>query len=204
MDLHQQTTAKKRPESDEAFDLDSLLNGDREEFEKLVRKESPRLFRVILRIVGNENEAESVMQEAYLQAFKHLETFRRESKFTTWLYAIGINLARASLRKARRVARLDEVDIDRLQPTFSKGMYVESFDSWNPQKIAELEDRKRIVHEAIDSLPDDYGVIVTLRDIEELSTAETAAILNITEGAARVRLHRARQALRHLLDDHFR
>lgn len=185
-------------------DLDSLLDGDREEFEKLVRRESPRLFRVILRIVGDGNEAENIMQETYLQAFRRLSTFRRESKFTTWLYAIGINLARAALRKARRVSRLDETDIDRLQPTFSKGMYVESFESWDPQRIAELEDRKRIVREAVDRLPDDYRTIIILRDLEELSTAEAAAILRITEGATRVRLHRARQALRHLLDEHFK
>lgn len=188
----------------EELDLEALLDGDRREFERLVRMESPRLFRVILRIVGDAVEAESVMQETYLQAFKRLSTFRRESKFTTWLYAIGINLARASLRKSRRLSRLDEEEIDRMQPTFSKGMYVETFDAWNPQKLAEREDRKRIVHAAIDRLPDDYRTVVILRDIEEHSTAETAAILKITEGAARVRLHRARQALRHLLDEHFR
>ncbi len=198
MDNQRHTIANGDP------DLDALLDGDREEFEKMVLRESPRLFRVILRIVGDAAEAESVMQETYLQAFKRLSTFRRESKFTTWLYAIGINLARAALRKAKRVTRLDEAELDRMQPTFSRGMYVETFDAWNPQKLAEREERKRIVHAAIDRLPDDYRTIVTLRDIEELSTAEAAAILNITEGAVRVRLHRARQALRHLLDEHFR
>ncbi len=204
MAFHQYMTTTDTAGPDEKVDLDKLLDGDRQEFEKLVRIESPRLFRVILRIVGDGNEAESVMQETYLQAFRRLGTFRRESKFTTWLYAIGINLARAALRKARRVSRLDESDIDRLQPTFSKGMYVENFDSWSPQRIAEIEDRKRIVHEAIARLPEEYRTIVTLRDIEELSTAEAAEILSITDGAARVRLHRARQALRHLLDEHFR
>lgn len=200
-EAHQRMTTKMNPA--EEIDLDALLDGDQEEFEKLVRKESPRLFRVIVRVVGDENEAESVMQETYLQAYQRLDTFRRESKFTTWLYAIGINLARASLRKSKRLSVLEEADIDRMQPTFSKGMYVESFQSWNPQKMAEISDRKRIVHDAIDQLPPDYRSIVILRDIEELSTAEAAAILNITEGAARVRLHRARQALRQLLDEHF-
>lgn len=204
MDVHQEVITKATPVADAELDLDALLDGDRQEFERLVLRESPRLFRVILRIVGDTNEAESVMQETYLQAFKRLDTFRKESKFTTWLYAIGINLARAALRKTRRISTFAEADIERLQPAFSKGMYVESFESWNPQRIAELEDRKRIVHAAIARLPDDYRTIVTLRDIEELSTAEAAAILNITDGAARVRLHRARQALRQLLDEHFR
>lgn len=186
------------------FDLEALLRGDRDEFEKVVHRESPRLFRVIRRIVRDDDEAENVMQEAYLQAYRTLDRFRGESKFTTWLYAIAINLARAALRKSRRFSTLESVDVDRLQPHFSRGMYVESFDSWNPQKLAERQDRKRIVREAIDRLPPDYRAIVTLRDIEELSTSEAAAMLNISEGAARVRLHRARQALRKLLDEHFR
>lgn len=186
------------------IDLDALLQGDRDEFEKVVRKESPRLFRIIRRIVRDDDEAESVMQDAYLQAYRTIDQFRRESKFTTWLYAIAINLARASLRKSRRFSPLDSVDVERLQPHFNRGMYVESFDSWSPQKLAERQDRKRIVRQAIERLPADYRAIVTLRDIEELSTSETAAILNISEGATRVRLHRARQALRKLLDEHFR
>ena len=204
MDVQPNIPAKPPPADEGELDLEALLAGDREEFEKLVRAESPRLYRIILRIVGDAAEAESVMQETYLQAYKRLSTFRRESKFTTWLYAIGINLARAALRKAKRTTRLDEADIDRMQPTFSKGMYVETFDTWNPQKLAEREDLKRIVHQAIEKLPDDYKTIVILRDIEEHSTAEAAAVLNITEGAARVRLHRARQTLRHLLDEYLR
>lgn len=186
------------------IDVDALLDGDRHEFEKVVRRESPRLFRVIRRIVRDDDEAESVMQETYLQAYRRLGSFRRESKFTTWLYAIGINLARAALIKSNRFSTLEEADIDRLQPSFDRGMYIEGFESWNPQKIAEIQDRKRIVHHAIDQLPPDYRTIVILRDIEELSTAEVAAMLNVSEGAARVRLHRARQALRQIMDEHFR
>lgn len=184
-------------------DLDALLAGDKAAFEKVVLKESPRLFRMIMRIVQDEDEAKSVMQETFLQAYKRLSTFRRESKFSTWLYAIGLNLARASLRKLKRLDTLDEETIQRMQPVFSNGMYAESYESWNPQKIAEKAERKNIVHKAINQLPDDYRAIVTLRDIEELSTTEVAEILDISEGAVRVRLHRARNALRKLLDQYF-
>ena len=186
------------------IDLDSLLNGDKATFEKVVLKESPRLFRMILRIVQDEDEARSVMQETFLQAYKRLDSFRRESKFSTWLYAIGLNLARASLRKLKRFDALDDDNIDRLQPAFSSGMYVDSYETWNPQKIAERAERKELVHKAINQLPSDYRTIVTLRDIEELSTTEVAEVLEISEGAVRVRLHRARQALRALLDQYFR
>ncbi|NNE69482.1 MAG: sigma-70 family RNA polymerase sigma factor [Rhodothermales bacterium] len=186
------------------LDVDALLAGDATAFEQLVRQESPRLFRVINRVVNDEDEAESLMQETFLQAYQRLDTFRRESKFTTWLYAIGINLARGSLRKSKRLSPLDEAAVERMQPDFSGGMYVDQAESWNPHRLAELSQRRELVHQAIAQLPDDYRAIVTLRDIEELPTDEVARILEISNGAARVRLHRARQALRKLLDSHIR
>jgi RNA polymerase sigma-70 factor (ECF subfamily) len=195
--------ARHQTEPDE-IDLEAVRRGDRRAFEQLVRQESPRLFRVILRLVRDEDEAQSVMQETFLQAYQRLATFRGESKLTTWLYAIGINLARAALRKRRRLAPLDEDALERLQPSFVAGMYTDQYEAWSPHKLAERAERVDLVRAAIDQLPDDYRAIVTLRDIEELSTAEAARILEISEGAARVRLHRARQALRRMLDGYFR
>lgn len=186
------------------YNIEALLAGDEKAFEHLVVAESPRLFRVIMRILNNESEAESVLQETFLQAYQGLGSFRKESKFTTWLYAIGINLARASLRKTKRISALDDHDVDRMQPTFNRGMFAQTFEKWDPQQIAEKSERHRIVHEAIDKLPDDYKTVVILRDIEEHSTEDVAKMLNISGGAVRVRLHRARQALRTMLDTHFR
>ena len=186
------------------IDLDALLKGDAKAFEMLVQKESPRLFRMIMRIVQDEDEARSVMQETYLQAYKRLDTFRREAEFSTWLYAIGLNLARASLRKMKRFDALEEDQIDRLQPSFSNGMFSENTEAWNPQKLTEKAERKQLVHDAIAKLPADYRTVLTLRDIEELSTTEVAQVLDVSEGAVRVRLHRARQALRKILDQYFR
>ncbi len=197
------TTSSSTFSNDGAPDLEALLRGDPVAFEQLVRRESMRLFRVIQRIVSDENEAESILQETFLQAFKRLDTFRRESKITTWIYAIGINLARASLRKSRRYDTMAEEDLDRLQPSFSNGTYSDQHSEWNPQKIAEIAERKELIHAAIEKLPPDYRMVVLLRDIEELSTTEVAQILSISDGAVRVRLHRARQALRKLLDRHF-
>jgi len=185
-----------------AFDLEALLGGDPKAFEQLVVSESPRLFRVIVRILGDDDEAQSVLQETYLQAFQRLHTFRRESKLTTWLYAIGINLARASLRKSRRLSSLEDHDVERMQPTFPRAMYSETFEMWDPQKLSELSERRQLVHKAIAKLPLDYRTVVILRDIEEHSTDEVAKILDISGGAVRVRLHRARQALRKLLASH--
>ena len=190
-----------QPTHNKPLDIDAILDGDRDAFAQLVVQESPRLFRVIVRIVRDEDEARSVMQETFLQAYQRLHTFRREAKLTTWLYAIGINLARAALRKARRYNTLEEADIERLQPTFAKGMYAEQPRAWNPHKQAERSERQQLVRKAIDQLPPDYRMVVVLRDLEQLSTTEAARVLEISEGALRVRLHRARQALRALLEE---
>jgi len=148
-------------------DIDALLRGDEKAFELLVSQESPRLFRIIYRILGDEDEAQNILQETFLQAFQRLHTFRRESKLTTWLYAIGINLARGSLRKSKRLSSLDDQEVDRMQPSFSKGMFVETPEHWDPLKLAEQKDRHAILHQAIHKLPEDYKTIVILRDIEE-------------------------------------
>ncbi len=190
--------------SEHLVDVDAVLSGDPHAFEQLVHAESPRLFRMIQRIVQDEDEARSVMQETFLQAFKRLGTFRKEAKLSTWLYAIGLNLARAALRKRKRYDTLEEEKMDRLMPSFDSGMHTEKFEFWNPQKMAEQNERKSIVHRAIAELPPDYRLVITLRDIEELSTTEVAQLLEISEGAVRVRLHRARLALRKLLDAFFR
>lgn len=189
--------------SDE-LDLDAILAGDKRAFEQLVIQESPRLFRVIVRILSDDDEAQSILQETFLQAYQRIHTFRRESKLTTWLYAIGINLARATLRKSRRLSSLEDQDVERLQPSFSRGMFVDSPVEWDPGRMADLSDRKRIVRRAIDELAPDYKAIVILRDMEEYSTEEVAKMLDISSGAVRVRLHRARQALRELLNPHFK
>ena len=154
-----------------------------------------------MRVLNDEEESRNVLQETFLQAYKRLDTFRRESKITTWLYAIGINLARASRRKSARYDTLSEEDLERLQPKYIAGMRTDKYEEWNPQKLVESQERKRIVHESIQRLPEDYKIIVTLRDIEEMATSDVASMLDISAGAVGVRLHRARQALKKLLTD---
>lgn len=182
---------------------EAVLAGDERAFEELVREESSRLYHVILRIVKDEDEAQSLVQETFLQAYQSMDRFRGESKLSTWLIGIGINLARSSRRKTSRYDTLAEEDMERLQPSFNMGAYTEEYSPWRPDAVAEKSQRREIVHRAIEQLSDTYREIIILRDIEQLDTSETAQALDITEGAARVRLHRARQALRALLDDYF-
>lgn len=189
--------------NEEDIDLPALLAGDRSEFEKVVRNEAPRLFKVLLRYVRDEDEARSLVQETFLQAYEGLDSFRGDSKFTTWLYSIGINQARARFRKEKRHNHLTEEEIDRLQPSFSRGRYTATFEPWRPDEMASRSERRRIVHQAIAKLPENHRIVIDLRDIQEFTTDETAEILKMTSGAVRVRLHRARQALRTLLEPYF-
>jgi len=190
--------------AEEAISLEALMAGDESAFEQLVVQESPRLFRVIVRIVGDDDEAQSILQETFLQAYQRMNTFRRESKLTTWLYAIGINLARASLRKSRRLSSLEDQEVERMLPAFNRGMFVETPAIWDPARVTEFSDRQQLVRKGIEQLPEDYKTVVILRDMEEYSTDEVARMLGISSGAVRVRLHRARGALRKLLDPHMR
>lgn len=192
----QQEAAHERSEA-------ALLQGDHAAFEDMVRRETPRLYRVILRMVRDEDEAESLVQETFLQAYKSLDGFRGESKFSTWLIGIGLNLARSSVRKRKRERVLSEEDLERLQPAFRRGRYAEKPSAWKPHQRLETRERTRVVREALGRLSASYRVVITLRDLEELSTAETARALDTTRGNVRVRLHRARQALRALLEAHF-
>ena len=184
------------------FDLSALLSGDHKAFEDMVRGESDRLYNVIRRIVRDDDEARSILQETFLQAFKRRGSFRRESKFTTWLYAIGINLARGAVRKLSRSAVLTAEEFERLQPQFVDGHVTGPVAHWKPDRMLERQELLDQVREAIERLPEDYRIVVTLRDIEEIPTPEVATILGISEGAVRVRVHRARQALKKLLDEY--
>ena len=176
-----------------------ILSGDTRAFEQLVREESPRLYRMIFRIIKNEDEARSVLQETFLQAYVRLSTFRGDSKLTTWIYSIGLNLARAKRREASKVRVLDHSEIEALEPQFAHGNYLKNPKEWDAGLRLEHKERKRVIHEAIQRLPEQYQTIVNLRDINGLTTEDVALLLNISHGAVRVRLHRARRALKKLL-----
>lgn len=189
-------------EADErTLDVDAILAGDERAFESLVRQETPRLYRLIFRMLRDEDEARSVLQETFLQAYQGLSSFRREAQLTTWLYGIALNQARTARRKLRRTESLDEKDIERLQPSFRMGIYRGRVEGWDPLRVTEHNERAQMVREAIDQLPDSYREVIVLRDMDEFSTTEAAEMLGISEGALRVRLHRGRQALRTILEN---
>jgi len=178
-----------------------IVAGDESAFEQMVRQYGSRLLAVSRRIVGNEADACDCLQEALLKCFTSIDQFEGRSSLGTWLHRITVNV---SLMRLRSRNRSREDSLDELQPEFdSKGMRVEDAPLADAKEIEELYEQgqtRDAVRAAIDRLPDEYRVIVIARDIEQLSTAETAKVLDISQSLVKTRLHRARAALKKLLD----
>jgi len=187
-------------EADESTLLERLRAGDARAFEMLVRRYGGRMIAAARRIVGTEDEARDVVQEAFLAAFRALDRFNGDAQVSTWLHRIVINAALMRLRSRRR--RREEAIEDHLPRFDDDGHWVDSPGSWDTPADALLERRetRRLVRAAIERLPAQYREVVVLRDIEELDTDEAASILGVTPNAVKTRLHRARQALRTLLE----
>ena len=173
-------------------------------YETLVRQETGRLLATVRRILrGDEEEARDVVQETMITALQRIGTFKGDCLVSTWLHRIAINGALMRLRSRRR---RPETSIEEMLPSFLEDGHRavgagDSGDFPDPETAAHQAETRRIVRESIERLPDTYRVTVLLRDIEELSTEETANLLGITTTAVKLRLHRGRQALRQLLVD---
>ena len=184
--------------------LDGLKAGDPSAFEELVRREGPRMLSATRRLLRNEEDARDALQDAFLSAFRSIDRFEGGSKVGTWLHRIAIN---AALMKLRTRRRRPERSIEEFLPVYlDDGHHVDRPQPWaeSGETSAIRAETRQLVRVSIDELPADYRNVLILRDIEELDTAETARLLGISAGAAKVRLHRARQALRTQLDPHFR
>jgi len=182
----------------------AMKRGDDAAYEQVVRQYGPRLLAVARRILRDDHAAHDAFQEAMISALRNIDRFEAQSKLSTWLHRIVVNAALMRLRKGKRLA---EVSIDSTGPSFKDdGHRRDPGPAWDRQPIddARQAERRELVHEAIARLPDTHREILLMRDIEQMSTDETAAALGITDGAVKVRLHRARQALRELLDPHMR
>jgi len=172
------------------------------DFELLVRNYSGRLVSVAERLLGCEQDAAEAVQDAFLSAFASRHTFHGHSTVYTWLYRIVVN---ACLMKIRSRPRAKTVSLDELLPTFDDAARPSGPVEWRPRAAndPEREESRAVVRACIDELPDSYRTIVWLRDIEQFDTQETARRLGLSPGAVKTRLHRARQALRTLLEPVF-
>ncbi|HKD84510.1 MAG TPA: sigma-70 family RNA polymerase sigma factor [Terriglobales bacterium] len=175
-----------------------ILAGERELFHELVRPYEKGVYRATFSILQNAEDAEDAAQEAMLKALRNLRHFRSESRFSTWLISIAVNEARARLRHAR-VLKFDSIDEppeeeeNRFTPALIR--------DWRevPLQALERSELREMLRKAIASLPEIYREVLVMRDIEELSIAETAAALSVREGVVKTRLLRARLMMQKIL-----
>ena len=179
--------------------VERLRTGDQTAFEAMVRHYGGRMLAVARRLVRNEEDARDVVQDAFLQAARALEAFRADAKLSTWLHRIVVNTA---LMRLRAASRRPEGFIEDLLPHFDEtGHHAEPVAALPPtpeDALARAEIRTR-VRAAVAALPEAYRAIIVLRDLEDLTTEDAATALGISPNAAKIRLHRARQALATLL-----
>lgn len=180
---------------DENTLIERVLEGDHDAFPQLLKPYERLIYLSAFAILRTEADAEDVAQEAILKAFKNLASFRRESRFSTWLTQITINEARMKLRKDRR--HLYE-SLDEGQRT-DDGDYVPTdFADWReiPSEALEQKELRKVLTDAVAALPDNYRAVLMLRDVQHLSIRETARMLSLSEANVKTRLLRARLQLR--------
>jgi RNA polymerase sigma-70 factor (ECF subfamily) len=191
--------------TDDASDADRsylarLRCGDDAAFAELVERNVGRMMAAAKRLLRNEDEARDAVQDAFMSAFKSIAAFNGEAKLSTWLHRIVVNAALMRLRSRKHRA---EQSIDGLLPRF------DDTGRWAPpparlaassQELLERRETRVIVRHCIDQLPETYRAVLLMRDIDDLDTDEVAELLGITPNAVKIRLHRARQALRTLIE----
>jgi RNA polymerase sigma-70 factor (ECF subfamily) len=173
--------------------VDRVRAGDLAMYEVIMRRYNQRLYRIARAILHDDVEAEDVMQDAYVRAYTHLEQFAGRSAFSTWLSRIAVHEALTRLRSRNRHPQVDVTEYDG-----EISMKTPS-NSLDPEKSASTGQLREILEEAVLKLPENYRTVVMLRDIEELSTAETAEALDLTEENVKIRLHRGHGMIRNWL-----
>jgi len=178
------------PLSDEEV-VTRVLAGETAMFEIVMRRHNRSLYRVARAILRNDGEAEDVMQDAYVRAYEHLDQFAGRAKFSTWLTRIAVHEALARQRRGDRYQELDSMSDPEGDPMDRLATLAP-----DPEQQASNSETRRLLEEAVERLPDAYRTIFMLRDVEEMSTIDTAHVLDISEENVKVRLHRARALLR--------
>lgn len=178
-----------------------LKHGDQSAFSELVARHQAKVYQLALKLTRNEADAEDVLQETFLRVYNRIETFRGEAAFSSWLYRIAANASFAKLGERRKH---EHADLDDVHPEFEAGL-TQPVNDWSRQPDSVLMGKETLgmLEKAISELPEDFRVVVLLRDVQGLSNNQVADILNLTVAAVKSRLHRARLFLRKRLSDYF-
>jgi RNA polymerase sigma-70 factor, ECF subfamily len=180
--------------------IERLMAHNEEAFETMVRQYGGRMLATARRLLGNEHDANDAVQQAFISVFKSIAGFKGEARLSTLLHRIVVNAALAQMRYRRR---RPELPIDDLLPRFDEeGRWAGdgAQQSVARENLTDGRETQEMVRRCIDRLPEAYRSVLVLRDIEELSTVEAAKMLAVTPNAVKIRLHRARQALKTLIE----
>lgn len=187
--------------SDEQKLIERLRSGDDLAFETLVSTYGPRMLAIARRYLHEESDANDALQDAFISVFKHIDRFQGNSSLGTWLHSI---IVRSSLMKLRSYRSRERASIEDLLPKFEGNFdhRVDCKPGWQSsvEEGAQNKEVRAMVRKGIDQLPEIYRVVLLLRDIEGMDTDETAKLLGLTANVVKTRLHRARQALRTILE----
>ncbi len=194
--------SENEPVSDELMLVRAAKSGDMGAFEELVKRYDRNVFRIAQHITQNREDAEDVVQDAFLKAYGNLNQFQEQSKFYTWLVRIAVNEALMKLRR-RRPERMVSLDEDVKTDEDSIPREVADW-SPNPEQQYNQAELKQILSKTINGLPPSFRTVFVLRDVEGLSTEETAEALNLSIPAVKSRLLRARLQLRERLSKYFK
>jgi RNA polymerase sigma-70 factor (ECF subfamily) len=181
--------------SDEAL-LPLALVGDERAIRSLIRQHNQRLFRVARSVLGNDSEAEDVVQETYVRAFAGLSGFRGEARLSTWLTRIALNEALGRLRRRRPTVELSDADLREGQVLMGATMPRQV----DPEAEAARSNIRQVLEDVVDALPEAFRMVFILRDVEGMSIEETASHLAIRAETVKTRLHRARKLLREAIE----
>jgi RNA polymerase sigma-70 factor (ECF subfamily) len=175
--------------------VDMVRGGRREAFRHIMQRCNQRLFRVARAVLGEDSEAEDVLQESYMSAYRKLDSFRGDSTLLTWMTSIVLNEARGRLRKRHHMVGLEQIDAAP-DDTHQVIQFPSKFGSEDPAVSAARAQIRRLLEHAIDELPPAFRTVYMMREVEECSVEETASLLDIKPETVKTRLHRARRQLR--------
>lgn len=182
--------------------LGRLRARDERAFRELVEEHRDRVFHLTYRMLGNKAEAEDVAQEVFIAVFKTVDTFREESKLSTWIYRVAVNHCKNRIKYLARRHQRDQQELDEHNDPGDEGALSGPSTPRRPDRQVEGAQIDRLMQEAIAELDEDHRTLVVLRDLEDLSIEEICEITGLPDGTVKSRLHRARIALRKKIQRH--
>jgi RNA polymerase sigma-70 factor (ECF subfamily) len=188
--------ARVRASVDERAVVAAAATSLEQRLEQAVRAHTPRLLAVARRILGSADDAEDTVQEAFALALAALDGFEERSQLSTWLHRITVNVALSRLRQRRRNLEQLSADPTPANQAEDAHAHAEEASAFSTDELLERRQDGELLLACIEQLPEQYRRVIVLRDVEELDTRSVARLLGVTDGVVKVRLHRARQALR--------